>query len=62
MQKVIHKFYLKDEPNNDAVYWETKSENERLAALEQLRKQFIILFSNGNRPRFQRIYTAFKQA
>lgn len=61
MDKVLHKYVLQDQPQNDLEYWKSKSEIERLKALETLRNQYIILFFNGNRPRFQRVYTALKQ-
>ncbi len=62
IEKKIRKFPLSQQPENDILFWKSKSELERLHALEQLRIQFINLFFNGNRPRFQRVYTAFKQA
>ncbi len=62
MEKVIAKYNLENQPENDLEYWETKTPIERLNAIEKLRQQYIALFFNGNRPRFQRVYNAFKQA
>lgn len=62
MEKVIAKYNLDNQPENDLEYWETKTQIERLNAIEKLRQQYIALFFNGIRPRFQRVYSAFKQA
>lgn len=62
MEKVIAKYNLESQPENDLEFWEAKTHIERLNAIEKLRQQYIALFLNGNRPRFQRVYNAFKQA
>ena len=42
MERVIRKYKLGEEPN-DLEYWLTKSETERLKALEQMRKEYMEL-------------------
>ena len=43
MEKVIHKYKLGEEPD-DMEYWLTKTPQERLAAVEQLRINYIKIF------------------
>jgi hypothetical protein len=61
MEKVIHKFKLGKEPN-DLDYWLTKSEVERMEALESIRDLTIKLMNNGVKPGFQRVYTVTKRS
>jgi hypothetical protein len=60
MIKYVKKFNLGEEPETDLEYWLTKTPIERLAALEKMRQNYITFFLNGNKPRFQRIYTVVK--
>jgi hypothetical protein len=60
MEKVIHKYKLGEEPD-DMEYWLTKTPQERLAAVEQLRINYIKIFKNGIVPRLQRVYRIVKQ-
>ena len=39
IEPVVHKYQIKEQPN-DYSFWKTKSDEERLEALELLRKQF----------------------
>ncbi|ANV88603.1 hypothetical protein AWQ22_00130 [Picosynechococcus sp. PCC 7117] len=55
MEKVIKKAPL-HERKNDRQFWLTKSYLERLAALENIRKEYHQWQYNAE-PRFQRIYT-----
>jgi hypothetical protein len=47
-------------PKSDAVYWRAQPYDERLAALEKIRQDFIG-WKYGAQPRFQRIYTIVKR-
>jgi hypothetical protein len=60
MIKHVKKFNLGEEPETDLEYWLTKTPIERLAALEKMRQNYITFFFNGNKPRFQKIYTVVK--
>ena len=56
IKKIIKKSALKDK-GNDLAYWLSKSPEERIEALEILRKQF-----HGNTARFQRTIRIIQQA
>jgi len=60
MEKIVHKYKLGEEPD-DFEYWLSKMPEERLTALETIRKNHITFFYNGLNPGFQRVYRAFKQ-
>lgn len=49
-------FFDPEEKKTDFQYWQSKTPQERLAALEYLRNQFLT-DSNGIRPRLQRVLT-----
>ena len=59
MEKNVRKYKLGEEPS-DLNFWLTKTPQERLAALEIIRQQYISFFLNGDRPRLQRVYTIIK--
>ncbi len=59
MEKVVKKYNLGEEPN-DLDFWLTKTPQERLASLHIIRERYIKFFLNGNRPRFQRVYSTSK--
>jgi hypothetical protein len=40
MEKVVRKYHLGDEPR-DVEYWRTKTPQERLEALELIRREYI---------------------
>lgn len=61
MEKVVRKFKLGEEPS-DLDYWLTKTAQERLSALEEIRDLTIRLLNNGLRPGFQRVYTVIKRS
>ena len=60
MEKVIHKYKLGEEAD-DLEYWLTKTPQERLSAVEQLRINYIKMFQNGVVTRLQRVYRIVKQ-
>lgn len=57
--KVVRKIKLK-EGNSDFNYWQSKSYQERLITLEDIRQEFNS-WKYGNEQRFQRVYTIVKR-
>ena len=53
--RVCVKYRLKEEPS-DASFWRSRPETDRLAALEEIRREYH-LWKYHAEPRFQRIYT-----
>lgn len=60
IEKIVTKKKLSDS-RNDFAYWQSKSPQERLAALEQIRREYN-QWKNTDEPGFQRIYRVLKQA
>lgn len=60
MEKVVRKISIKDKRNYDLEYWLSKTPEERIAAIETLRKQ---MYGNENDsvPRLQRVLRIIKQ-
>ncbi len=54
MEKVLEIVQLKDN-RTDIAFWRTRSEKERLEAIEILRQQYIN-FRNDVQPGLQRVY------
>ena len=54
--KIVH---LKDK-NTDFLYWKSKSEIERLQAIEILRQQYLN-YKQDVQPRLQRVYRVINQ-
>lgn len=52
---VVHKYKLSEQPS-DAAYWRTRPPEERMAALEQIRREYH-LWLYGGEPPFQRVIT-----
>jgi hypothetical protein len=48
------------EQGNDYQYWQSRSYQERLAALEELRQEYYGQ-ADGSQPRLQRVYTVTKR-
>lgn len=48
------------EPPSDFAYWQTQSPQARLAALEQIRREYH-QWSYGAEPGFQRVYRIVKR-
>ncbi len=59
MEKSLKIVQLKDR-NTDFLYWISKSEIERLQAVETLRQQYIN-YKNDVQPRLQRVYRIINQ-
>jgi hypothetical protein len=60
ISKVIKKYKFNEQPN-DFVYWQSRSYEERLDALEQIRKEYNLWRYNAEQ-RFQRVYRIVKRA
>lgn len=62
IEKVITKVKLADR-NSDFLYWQSKSYAERLAALEEVRREFNDWKHSDAEQRFQKVYriTQLKQ-
>jgi pyridoxine/pyridoxamine 5'-phosphate oxidase len=56
---VARKMPLTDQPT-DFAYWQSRPYSERLAALEQIRSEYI-RWKYGTDPGFQRVYTIVKR-
>ncbi len=59
MQKSLKIVQLKDK-NNDFLFWSSKTEVERLQAIETLRQQYIN-YKKDVQPRLQRVYRIVNQ-
>jgi hypothetical protein len=59
MEKSLKIVQLKDR-QTDFLYWSSKSEIERLSAIETLRQQYIN-YKKDVQPRLQRIYRIINQ-
>lgn len=59
IEKVIVKTNL-DEQKSDFAYWQTKSYAERLAALEEIRREYNNWKYTDAEQRFQRVYRVVK--
>jgi hypothetical protein len=57
--KVVTKVNL-DEQESDFAYWQTKSYAERLAALEEIRREYNNWKYTDAEQRFQRVYRIVK--
>lgn len=59
ISKVVKKFKINEQPN-DFSFWQSKSYEERLDALEQIRKEYNS-WKYDVESRFQRIYRVVKR-
>ena len=59
MEKVLKISHLKDK-QNDFLYWQSKTDIERLAAIELLRQQYIN-YKADVQSRLQRVYRIINQ-
>ena len=57
--KVCRKIDMKSQPN-DFAYWQTRSHEERLACLEEIRQEYHG-WKNNAEQRLQRVYTIVKR-
>jgi hypothetical protein len=61
MKKPFKKITFEEAEKNDRDFWKTKTPEEKLDALQQLRELFYEL-NNESRKGFQRVYRVIKQA
>ncbi|MBM3124202.1 MAG: hypothetical protein FJZ87_03910 [Chloroflexi bacterium] len=59
MQPVVKKSALKKQ-GSDFAYWQTQSYEARLAALEEIRREYN-QWRHGAEPRLQRVYSIVKR-
>ncbi len=59
MEKVVRKIKL-NEAQSDFVFWQSKSPEERLLALEAIRREYI-MWQYGYYPKFQRVLRIVKR-
>jgi hypothetical protein len=59
ISKVIKKYKFNEQPN-DFVYWQSRSYEERLDALEQIREEYNSWRYNAKQG-FQRVYRIIKR-
>lgn len=55
--KIFYRKVNLKEQKSDFAYWQTKSYQARLEALEEIRQQYHKWKYNNAEPRFQRVYT-----
>ena len=61
LDKTAIQIFKTDEAPTDFAYWQTRSFEERLAALESIRNDYI-KWAYDIQPGFQRVYRIVKQA
>ncbi len=57
--KVVKKYKIDEQPD-DTSYWQSRSYAERLAALEEIRREYN-QWKYGAEQRFQRVYRVIKR-
>ena len=57
--KVVRKFHITEQPS-DFAYWQTRPYQERLEALEQMRREYH-RWAFDDEPEFQRVYSIVKR-
>jgi hypothetical protein len=60
MEKTVRKVTLHDQPS-DASYWRDQSPQKRLAALEQIRREYHD-WPDDAPPRLQRVYSVVERS
>jgi hypothetical protein len=60
IQKVARKIRLEDQ-STDFLYWQSQPYEKRLAALEEIRREFH-LWMYGYEPKFQRVCTIINKS
>jgi len=64
MEKTVKKYHLKDpqQYEDEREYWRSKTPEERITALEQLRKQYMKLKGIDAEQRIQRVCKIIKRS
>lgn len=60
MKRVLRRYRLGEEPD-DCEFWQTRSYEERIRALEKIREEYNSWRYNADQQRFQRVYRVVKQ-
>ena len=60
MDKTVFKIFAFDEVKSDFAYWQSRPYEERLAALESIRNDYI-KWAYDIQPGFQRVYRIVEQ-
>jgi hypothetical protein len=66
MKKIIEKIKSSEELQQNLNYWKSRSDSDRLSAVQELREQYIVLYNktdeyNESRKRLRRVYKAVKR-
>ena len=66
MEKVVSKVSIKKESERNLEYWISKSDSEKISAIQELREQYIKFYNkeseyNESRKRLRRVYKVIKQ-
>ena len=66
MEKVVRKIKLEEHENETLEFWQSKTDIERISAIQVLREQFVVLYNkedeyNESRKRLRRFYRVIKQ-
>jgi len=61
MEKTLRKVSFAEAEKEDIAFWKSKSAEDKLDALQQLREMYYEIY-NESRKGFQRIYRVIKQA
>ncbi|MCZ7604170.1 MAG: hypothetical protein M5R37_15005 [Melioribacteraceae bacterium] len=67
MQKTVKIINQHEETENNLKYWNSKTSDEKLDAMQRIREQYITLFNkqkeyNESRKRLRRFYKVIKQS
>jgi tRNA uridine 5-carbamoylmethylation protein Kti12 len=67
MKKVLKIIHIKEQENQNNLFWSNTNAEHKLSALQEIREQYIELFNkkeeyNESRKGLRRIYRVIKQA
>lgn len=66
MEKVVSKVSINEESDRNLEYWMSKTDSEKISAIQELREQYITLYNkeneyNESRKRLRRFYKVIEQ-